>query len=118
MDHEVQEFNETINMEHVADSAFETIQTGKIIEGEIVTIDSEFAYVNVGTKSDGRIPIEEFDEEPIVGQNVNVMLQNKRLIDGMYQFSKKYADIERKWVTFTEWCNDGNNVIHGKFTSP
>ena len=60
MDHITQDHSDTIDMEHVADSALDEIVTGKIIQGEIVTFDSEFVYVNVGTKSDGRISIEEF----------------------------------------------------------
>ena len=98
MDNVTHEPGDSIDMQNVAESALEDIQPGRIIKGEIVTIDQGFAYVNVGTKSDGRIPIEEFAEKPRVGDVVNVVMHSKKLVDGMYQFSKKAADDENPYV--------------------
>lgn len=114
MDHILEEHAESIDMEHVADSAMDTIQQGVIVQGEIVTIDNEFAYINVGTKSDGRISLEEFDEKPQVGSLVYVMLKNKRLVDGVYHFSKGAADQERHWQIFINWYSQGNTIIKGR----
>ena len=94
--------NEIIDMEHVADSALDEIEAGQIVSGEIVTIDNEFVYVNVGSKSDGRIPIEEFKDKPEVGDVVDVLLKNKRLVDGMYQLSKTAAEYEKVWKDFIQ----------------
>ncbi|MBP7735191.1 MAG: S1 RNA-binding domain-containing protein [Spirochaetes bacterium] len=111
------EINENIDMEHVADSTMDEIQPGMIVQGEIVTIDSEYAYVNVGTKSDGRIPLHEFEEKPGIGDMVPVMLQNKRMIDGMLQFSKNSASAELYWKKFMDWYNEGHKTIMGKIKS-
>ncbi len=116
MDH-LEENNESINMEHVADSATDEILPGMIIQGEIVTIDSEYAYINVGTKSDGGIALEEFDSKPEVGDIVDVMLQNKRLVDGVYQFSKIAADVEKRWADFLQSYKDGNIYVKGRIQS-
>ncbi|MFC1668912.1 S1 RNA-binding domain-containing protein [Spirochaetota bacterium] len=113
MDSVIEEHNESIDMEHIAESVLDSIQPGMIIHGEIVTIDEEYAYVNVGTKSDGRISLGEFKEKPEVGKEIDVMLQDKRLVDGVYQFSKVAADIERNWKEFISWYNEGNDVITG-----
>ena len=117
MDQITEENNEIINMEHVADSALDNIQMGKVVQGEIVTIDSEFVYINVGIKSDGAIAIEEFDEKPEVGNMINVMLKNNRLVDGVYQFSKTAADSEKYWQDFIDYYNEGNLNIIGKIKS-
>ncbi len=109
----LQEFGETINMEHVADSALESIEPGRIIDGEIVTVDTEFAYVNVGTKSDGRVPLEEFSDQPSVGDSIQVMLKGKRLVDGLYQFSKNAADEKKQWDDFITESQQGDGVITG-----
>ncbi len=109
----LQEFGETINMEHVADSALESIEPGRIIEGEVVTVDTEFVYVNVGTKSDGRVPLEEFTEQPSVGDSIQVMLKGKRLVDGLYQFSKNAADDRKQWDQFIEEADNSEGVISG-----
>ena len=111
------DYNETIDMEHVADSALEEINTGSIVQGEIVTIDNDYVYVNVGTKSDGRVPLEEFHDKPEVGNLVDVMLKNKRLVDGMYQFSKKAADSEKRWQEFYHEYKEGQTLIDGKIIS-
>jgi small subunit ribosomal protein S1 len=111
------EMNENIDMEHVADSTVDEILPGMIIQGEIVTIDSEYAYVNVGTKTDGRIPINEFEEKPEIGQMVPVMMQNKRLVDGMFQFSTKSASAEMHWKKFMELYDSGCQTISGKIKS-
>ena len=51
MDQIIEDFSESIDMEHVADSALDEIRPGVVIQGEVVTVDNEYAYVNVGTKS-------------------------------------------------------------------
>ncbi len=114
MDQFTEEINESIDMEHVADSAMEEIKPGSIVNGEIVTIDSEYAYVSVGTKSDGRISLDEFDEPPQVGELIDVMLQNRRLVDGVYQFSQKAAREEKLWSEFLSTYGDGIKTISGK----
>ncbi|PKL38059.1 MAG: hypothetical protein CVV44_12900 [Spirochaetae bacterium HGW-Spirochaetae-1] len=115
MDHlQAEEFNESIDMEQIADSALDEIKPGQIIHGEIVTIDNDYAYVNVGTKSDGRISLEEFDVPPSVGTMVDVMLQNRRIVDGVYQFSKKAAEEELVWNEFTRKLGDGVETISGR----
>jgi small subunit ribosomal protein S1 len=111
------EIHDNIDMTHVAESTAEEILPGRIIQGEIVTVDNDYAYVNVGTKADGRIPLDEFDRKPEIGQAVQVMLLNKRMADGMYQFSKNSAEDELRWKKFTDWYNQGNNAIAGKIKS-
>ena len=46
---------DAIDMQSVADSALDDLEAGVIVQGEVVTVDSGFAYVNIGTKSDGRV---------------------------------------------------------------
>ncbi|MBN1497179.1 MAG: S1 RNA-binding domain-containing protein [Spirochaetes bacterium] len=111
------ETNENIDMEHVADQTAEEVLPGMIMQGEIVTIDNDYAYVNVGSKTDGRIPLLEFDEKPEIGDIIPVMMQNRRMVDGMFQFSKNSASAELGWKKFTEWCDQGNTTINGKIKS-
>ncbi len=117
MEHTPHDHTESIDMEHVADSAIEDIQPGKIIKGEIVTIDTDFAYVNVGTKLDGRIPLQEFSEPPSIGDPVEVIMNTKNFVDGMYQFSKSAAESEKRWQEFTGIHEDGAGVIEGRVVS-
>jgi small subunit ribosomal protein S1 len=114
MDNATPETNDTINMKDVADSAIEEIQAGVVMQGEIVTIDAGYAYVNVGAKTDGRIPIEEFGQKPEIGQVVHVMLHTGRMVDGMYQFSKNSAEAELRWQDFIRRYHERGDTIQGR----
>ncbi len=105
--------DENINMEQIIDFAIDSIEPNKILKGEIVTIDNEFVYVNVGIKSDGRVNIEEFEETPKIGDVIEVLLINKRMIDGMYVFSKRLAEREKNWQKFMESVDDDTKEIEG-----
>ncbi len=108
---------DVIDMESVADSALDDLEAGMIVKGEVVTVDSGFVYVNVGTKSDGRVAIEEFDTTPKVGETFIVKLMNKKLVDGVYHFSKKAAETEKGWKDFIQFYNEGKKEINGRVIS-
>ncbi|MCX7678858.1 MAG: (d)CMP kinase [Spirochaetes bacterium] len=114
MIHQKESYEETINMEQVANTALEDIRPNTILKGEIVTIDNEFAYVNVGAKSDGRVALTEFETPPKVGDEIYVMLINKRMLDGMYVFSTKAATKKIKWDNFIKYYREGNTTVSGK----
>ncbi|TFH39189.1 MAG: S1 RNA-binding domain-containing protein [Chrysiogenales bacterium] len=111
------EINENIDMKHVADTTGDEILPGMIVQGEIVNLDQEYAYVNVGTKNDGRIPIQEFDEPPALGTVLPVMLVNSRTVEGMHQFSARSAASETHWKRFIEGYQEGNRTISGRIKS-
>ncbi len=108
---------EVIDMESVADSALDDLEAGMIVKGEVVTVDSGFVYINVGTKSDGRVAIEEFDIIPAVGETFIVKLMNKKLVDGVYHFSRKAAETEKGWKDFIQFYNEGKKEINGSIIS-
>ncbi len=108
---------DAIDMESVADSALDELEAGMIVKGEVVTVDSGFAYVNVGTKSDGRVALDEFDTTPKVGDVFNVKLMNKKLVDGVYHFSRKAAEMEKGWKDFIQLYNSGKREIRGRIIS-
>ncbi|HPS86026.1 MAG TPA: S1 RNA-binding domain-containing protein [Spirochaetota bacterium] len=108
---------DAIDMESVADSALDELEAGMIVKGEVVTVDSGFAYVNVGTKSDGRVALDEFETTPEVGEVYIVKLMNKKLVDGVYQFSRKAAEMEKGWKDFIQLYNDGKREIKGRVVS-
>ncbi len=106
-----------INMEQVVNSTLDVVQPNKIIQGEIVTVDKDFAYVNVGTKSEGRVSKDEFEKAPAVGTVIDVMLVSRRMVDGMFVFSHKAAEREKKWQKFMEWYRGGNVCVSGRIKS-
>jgi small subunit ribosomal protein S1 len=112
-----EKFDDGISMENVANSALDAVQPRRILQGEIVTIDNDFAYINVGTKSDGRVSLEEFKEKPRVGDIIDIMLINNRMVDGMYHFSRAAAEKEKSWRKFLETVKGGGQFVSGTTAS-
>ena len=108
--------DENISMEHVVKSTMEVIKPNTILRGEVVTVDGEFAYVNVGTKSDGRVRLSEFREKPRIGESIDIMLVNPRMVDGMYLFSTESATREKGWRKFLLVYRSGASTVSGRLT--
>lgn len=72
--------------------SFEDIEEGQLIQGDIIQITSESVFIDVGYKSEGKIPIEEFREKPEVGGKVEVVLIKKEGKSGEVVVSKQQAD--------------------------
>jgi len=53
------------------------IEEGQVVSGHVVQVNNEFVFVDVGYKSEGRIPIIEFTEAPSVGETVSVVFVSK-----------------------------------------
>ena len=65
-----------------------------IVEGEIVAIENDMVIVDVGLKSEGRIPINEFSRPGIkpeieTGQKLNVYIENVDSINGETKLSRE-----------------------------
>jgi small subunit ribosomal protein S1 len=73
------------------------VAEGQMLPGQIVEVDSEFVYVDVGLKSEGKIPIDEFEEPPAIGDTVYVILLSRESRRGEVIVSKKKADEKLFW---------------------
>jgi len=90
------EFNEQRLREEYLQSLAQVAE-GQMVPGQIVEVDSEYVYVDVGLKSEGKIPIEEFEEKPSIGETVYVILLNRESRRGEVVVSKKKADEKLFW---------------------
>lgn len=94
--------------------SFAIIEDGKIVTGTVVQLNNEFVFVDVGYKSEGRIPVEEFMELPQVGDKVNVVIINKEGKGGQVIVSKKKADAKERIETLKDAAENKVPVL-GKF---
>ena len=74
---------------------FNAPQTGQMVEGTVVQITNDYVYVDIGDKSEGLIPREEFaaDELPKEGDTVQALLTGHNSMGPV--LSKKKADSKR-----------------------
>ncbi len=103
------------------EESLNNFQEGKIVSGEIVQIDNEFALVDIGYKSEGQIHISEFQDlegnlKADVGDTVEVLLVRKEDKDGNIVLSKEKAARVKIWDDIEEaYKND--ETIKGKIIS-
>jgi len=76
---------------------FAQVEEGQMLPGTVVEVGSDFGYVDVGLKSEGKIPKNEFQELPKRGDTVYVILLSKESRGGEVIVSKKKADEKRLW---------------------
>lgn len=75
---------------------------GKVVKGTIIATDDNFVLVDVGLKSEGRIPLSEFhtvaQQNPIkVGDIVDVYVEKMEDRDGLIVLSREKAKREAAW---------------------
>ncbi|UCF99311.1 MAG: 30S ribosomal protein S1 [Spirochaetaceae bacterium] len=90
------EFNEQRLREEYLQSLAQVAE-GQMVPGQVVEVDNEFIYVDVGLKSEGKISIEEFEAPPAIGETVYVILLNRESRRGEVVVSKKKADEKLFW---------------------
>ena len=102
-----------------------TIDVNKIVEGRIIRIEGDAILIDVGYKSEGTIPLNEWgeeDESPCVGQTVNVLVEDVEdamgVTDdphGMVSLSKRKAEKIIAWQEMMKTVREGE-VVTGQVT--
>ena len=76
---------------------------GSVVKGTIIAIEADNAIIDVGLKSEGRIPLKEFtapgqDPELQIGDSVEVYVERMEDKDGQALLSREKARREEAWV--------------------
>ncbi|MDE5566914.1 MAG: 30S ribosomal protein S1 [Muribaculaceae bacterium] len=81
------------------DESLNTVKDKDVIEGTIIALNKREAVVNIGYKSDGIIPMNEFRYNPDikVGDTVEVFIENQEDKKGQLILSHKKARASRSW---------------------
>jgi small subunit ribosomal protein S1 len=96
------------------------VAPGKIVKGKVIKVTGSHVLVDIGLKSEGVIPIEEFIEsatpmKPKEGDVVEAVLEKTDRKEGYFILSKKSADIQ-KALDVLEKAFDHETFITGKIT--
>ena len=86
---------ETVNQTNLQEeymNSMNELQEGKIIDGKVIQVTADTVFIDVNYKSEGKIPINEFDEIPKIGDDVKVVLVRKEDRYGNIVVSKKQYD--------------------------
>jgi small subunit ribosomal protein S1 len=94
-------------------TAVSEFEEGEVVRGRVVHVGTTEVLVDVGYKSEGAIPIEEFQRSgqlPRVGDEIDVYLESKEDAEGLIVLSKEKADRIKVWETLTQAYEKGTPV--------
>jgi small subunit ribosomal protein S1 len=99
--------NETLSSEH----AYE----GSVVRGKVVAVDKENALIDVGLKTEGRVPLREFaiggkSADLKVGDEVEVFLERVENALGEAVLSREKARREESWTRLEKMFEAGEKV--------
>ncbi len=95
---------------------------GKVLKGTVLAIDGDVATIDVGLKSEGRVPLKEFgapgqDLGIGVGDTVDVFVERYEDRDGLIRLSREKARREEAWTDLEKSFKAAervNGVIFGR----
>lgn len=110
----------TENFEELLNEQFgEKGIVGSVVKGTIIALNDDFVTVDVGLKSEGRIPLREFGQNPElkIGDQIEVLVDRYEDREGNIVLSREKARREEAWVELEKAMNAGqrvNGVIFGR----
>ncbi|MCH8927883.1 MAG: 30S ribosomal protein S1 [Candidatus Marinimicrobia bacterium] len=103
------------DLEKYYNDSLNDISEGDVTEGRVLAVNDNEAIVDIGFKSEGIVPIEDFkrDELPEVGDTIEVYLERLEDENGQLVLSKKKADFMRIWERIVEGFNN-DEIFEGR----
>jgi small subunit ribosomal protein S1 len=90
--------------------SLEQLEEGQLVDGVVIQVTEDQVFVDVGYKSEGKIPISEFTEIPKAGDTVSVILVTKENRYGEVIVSKQKADVKIFWKNLRQAYQDHEAV--------
>lgn len=102
------------DMSKLYDETFKNTKAGSVIKGRVLKVTKDYVVVDVGFKSEGVLPFEEFraagDVDINVGDEVDVFLEQVEDSDGQIVLSKEKADRIGVWDKISKAYEEEKSV--------
>jgi len=107
--------SELLELEKLYENSFNDIVEGEIVQGRIVGISDDNIVLDVGFKSDGSVPKNEFasTDELEIGGTVDIVIESVEDEEGNLVLSKKRADFLKIWSKIMH-AYETEEVLQGK----
>jgi len=96
------------------EETFKNLEEGTITEGRVVAVTKDKVVVDIGYKSEGMIPNDQFSTEELqnikVGDRLQVYIEECEDVDGNLVLSKEKADKMKIWEELEKLFNDGKSI--------
>jgi len=85
---------------------------GNIVKGHVIEVRPKEVLVDIGYKSEGVIPANEFEDIKTVkvGDEVDVLIEKLEDKEGMVVLSKEKAEFKKNWERILTICNEGGTI--------
>jgi small subunit ribosomal protein S1 len=118
---EVHRRDEPEDFQTLYEESLKTMEEGQILRGTVIDITPDHVTVDVGYKSEGQIPMQEFLKrdkkvDVKIGDRIDVLLERKDSEEGSLVLSKEKADKVKVWRDISRSCREGE-VIEGEIIS-
>ena len=110
--------DESEDFQTLYEESLKTLEEGQILRGIVVDITPDHVTVDVGYKSEGQIPMQEFLKKDKkvdvkIGDRIDVLLEKKESEEGLLTLSKEKADKIKVWRDISRSCREGE-IIEGE----
>ncbi len=106
---------EFLSLARLYAESFRDVKEGELVKGKIVRVQGDYVIIDVGFKSEGSIPKNEFreDETIKIGGEVEVVLESVEDQEGNLVLSKQRADFLRIWEKVVN-AHETGEILQGK----
>jgi len=107
-----------LTMEEALKQGTKLVTQGEIVTGTVIEVRAKEVLVDIGYKSEGIIPLNEFLEPEAVkvGQEIDVLVEKLENKEGTVVLSHQKAEFKKNWERILSICNEGGRVM-GKVTA-
>ena len=101
-----------LTMEQALKQGSKVVAQGEIVKGTVIEVRNKEVLVDIGYKSEGVIPLNEFLDAAsvVVGQEVDVLVEKLENKDGTVVLSHEKAEFKKNWDRILTICNEGGRV--------
>ena len=105
-------------MEEALKHGSKLVTQGEIVKGTIIEVRAKEVLVDIGYKSEGVVPINEFLEPEAIklGGEIDVLIEKLENKEGTVVLSHEKAEFKKNWERILSICNEGGRVM-GKVKS-
>ena len=100
---------DTINQTNLQEEylkSLDDLEEGQVVTGNVIQVTNETVFIDIGYKSEGKIPLTEFEAAPELNDEVKVILVKKESKDGQIVVSKRKYDEKEFWINLKNAFQD------------
>jgi len=102
-----------LTMEEALKKGSKLVVQGEIVKGTVIEVRNKEVLVDIGYKSEGVVPLNEFLEPGAVavGQEIDVLVEKLENKEGTVVLSHEKAEFKKNWDRILSICNEGGRVM-------